>query len=94
LPWLVSQLRLTGHQGNAQFLRNNYEQFNFADFDVVFAYLSPAAMPALWEKAKAEMRPGSMLVSYEFPIVGVTEHLAINPDNNPMNHRKLYVWHL
>jgi hypothetical protein len=34
----------------------------------VFAYLSPAAMPALWRKAQREMRPGSLLVSYEFEI--------------------------
>ena len=94
LPWLVSRLRLGATTGNAQFLRNNYEQFNFADFDVVFAYLSPAAMPALWTKAKSEMRPGSMLVSYEFPIVGETEHLSIYPDNSLMNHQKLYVWYL
>lgn len=94
LPWLVSQLRLGASTGNAQFLRNNYEQFNFADFDVVFAYLSPAAMPALWAKAKSEMRSGSILVSYEFPIVGEIEHLSIYPDNSLMNHRKLYVWYL
>lgn len=94
LPWLVSQLRLTGQAGNAQFLRNNYEQFNFADFDVVFAYLSPAAMPALWVKARADMRPGTLLVSYEFPIVGVPAHVTIDPGDDATDHRKLYVWHM
>ena len=94
LPWLISRLRLGPATRNAQFLRNNYEQFNFAEFDVVFAYLSPAAMPALWAKAKSEMRAGSILVSYEFPIVGETEHLSIYPHDSLMNHQKLYVWYL
>jgi SAM-dependent methyltransferase len=94
LPWLVSYLRKTAATGNVRFLRSNYETLNFADFDVVFAYLSPAAMPALWIKAKSEMRPGTMLVSYEFPIIGVEEHLSIYPENASSKARKLYIWYL
>jgi len=94
LPWLISYLRKKARSGNVRFLRGNYEALNFADFDVVFAYLSPAAMPALWLKAKSEMRPGSMLVSYEFPVIGVKEHLSIYPENATSEARKLYIWHL
>lgn len=94
LPWLVSYLRPKTGAGNVQFLRSNYETLNFADFDVVFAYLSPAAMSALWIKAKTEMRPGSLLVSYEFPIIGVEEHLSIYPENASSQARKLYIWYL
>ena len=32
-------------------------------YDVVYAYLSPAVMGRFWEKCKREMRPGSLLVS-------------------------------
>ena len=68
LPWLASWLRgkLGGSQG--RFLRGDYEALDFGHFDLVFAYLSPAAMSALWRKAAAEMRAGSALVSYEFAI--------------------------
>jgi len=68
LPWLVSRLRAAASGSRARFIRGDYEQLNFADYDVVFAYLSPAAMPALWRKAQREMRPGSFLASYEFEI--------------------------
>jgi len=98
LPWFLSfarnLLRKPGEAVNTRFIRASYETLNFAEFDVVFAYLSPAAMPALWAKARQEMRPGSMLVSYEFPVVGVGEHLSIYPDNNPEFGRKLFVWYL
>lgn len=40
-------------------------------FDLVYIFLSPEPMPALWEKAKAEMRPGSLLVSNSFAIPDV-----------------------
>jgi SAM-dependent methyltransferase len=68
LPWLVSRLRAALSGSRARFLRGDYERLDFADYDLVFAYLSPAAMPALWRKAQREMRPGSLLASYEFEI--------------------------
>ena len=72
LPWLYSWLRarLAGGGGGtpARFRLGDYERLDFADYDLVFAYLSPAAMTGLWRKAASEMRPGSMLASYEFAI--------------------------
>lgn len=67
LPWLVSRLRPRAGD-NCRFLRGDYQTLDFADYDVVFAYLSPAAMPQLWSKARAEMRPGALLLSHEFPV--------------------------
>ncbi|MBJ7313851.1 class I SAM-dependent methyltransferase [Rugamonas sp. CCM 8940] len=70
LPWLLSRLRAALAGSRARFLRGDYEELDFAQFDLVFAYLSPAVMGQLWRKAAAEMRPGSLLLSYEFAIVG------------------------
>lgn len=79
LPWLVSVLRGWLARSSARFLRGDYGRIDFADYDVVFAYLSPAAMPALWRKANAEMRAGTLLLSYEFDIPGVAPHLVSTP---------------
>ncbi|GAC1436513.1 MAG: hypothetical protein NVSMB6_32690 [Burkholderiaceae bacterium] len=46
---------------------------------MVFAYLSPAAMPALWLKAQREMQPGALLLSYEFPVDGRLPDLTVLP---------------
>jgi SAM-dependent methyltransferase len=70
LPWLFSRLRRRAG-GNCRFLRGDYQALDFADYDVVFAYLSPAAMPQLWSKARAEMRPGALLLSHEFAVPDV-----------------------
>jgi len=89
LPWLASWLRALGRP-NVRFMRGDYERLDFADFDVVFAYLSPAAMAALWKKASAEMRPGSLLLSYEFVISTKSPDLTIKPaGKGPL----LYGWH-
>lgn len=81
LPWLASALRswarrLRGEKAPG-FLRGDYQRLDFGQYDVIFAYLSPAAMPALWEKARSEMRPGSMLLSYEFEIPEAPPHLSV-----------------
>jgi hypothetical protein len=91
LPWLVSLLRSRFLRSGACFSLGDYDQVNFASYDVVFAYLSPAAMPALWQKANSEMRAGTLLLSYEFDIPGVAPHLKNNPaDQGP----HLYGWYM
>ena len=80
LPWLVSALRARAQRcSNARFVRGDYELLDLGDYDVVFAYLSPAAMSALWAKASAEMRPGALLLSYEFGIGEQAPDLTIVP---------------
>ncbi|HJV76441.1 MAG TPA: class I SAM-dependent methyltransferase [Noviherbaspirillum sp.] len=91
LPWFVSRLRARLKGSRASFIRGDYSRVDFAGYDVVFAYLSPAAMQALWKKANAEMRPGSLLLSYEFDIPGVMPQLTSRPvDNGPL----LYGWYM
>jgi len=83
LPWAISWLRAVHARfrrgGRSRFIRRDYRRIDFAEHDVVFAYLSPAAMPALWEKARAEMRPGTLLLSYEFEIPGIAPDIVCHP---------------
>ena len=89
LPWLLSRWRASLAGSPARFVRGDYERLNFADYDVVFAYLSPAAMPALWRKAHTELRPGSLLLSYEFAIPSHPPSRTIaTTDGGPA----LYLW--
>lgn len=90
LPWLASRLRAWRAGSRARFIRGDYERLDFAQFDVVFAYLSPAAMDALWRKAEAQMRPGAMLLSYEFGIPArAPEHTVLPVEGGP----PLYIWY-
>jgi hypothetical protein len=90
LPWLASRLRAWAARSPARFLRGDYERLDFGRYDVVFAYLSPAAMPALWRKAEAEMRPGSVLFSYEFAIPGREPDLRLAIADSG---KILHIWH-
>lgn len=89
LPWLASWLRAALVRSRARFIHGDYTQLDFAQYDVVFAYLSPAAMLALWEKSRAEMQPGAMLLSYEFSIPGITADVMVTPQSEGAT---LYAW--
>jgi hypothetical protein len=89
LPWFVSRLRAQLSGSRARFLRGDYEAVNFGHYDVVFAYLSPAAMAGLWRKAEHEMRPGSILLSYEFDIPGRMPDRRIVTTNSK---KILFLW--
>jgi SAM-dependent methyltransferase len=90
LPWLASRVRAWFSASRARFVRGDYETIDFGRYDLVFAYLSPAAMDALWRKASAEMRPGSLLVSYEFAIAAREPDRIVLPTPG---RTRLNIWH-
>lgn len=67
-PWLISRLRAWFKRSRVIFMRRDYTAIDLADFEVVFAFLSPAAMPALWQQAQAQMRSGSLFISLSFGV--------------------------
>jgi hypothetical protein len=71
VPFLLCRLRalLIGH--NCRVSWDDFRNLDLGRYEVIYAYLSPAAMGGLWQKAVREMRPGSLLVSNSFAIPGV-----------------------
>lgn len=57
-------------QRNCQIRYENLWRTDLAAFDVVYCFLSPAPMPALWAKACAQMPAGSLLISNTFEVPG------------------------
>jgi SAM-dependent methyltransferase len=91
LPCWVAKFINTASGSRGRILHGDYQALDFADYDVVFAYLSPAAMPDLWGKARAEMRPGTLLLSYEFAIPGVESQIT---NSSPHDSRILRGWRM
>ena len=91
LPWIISFIRAKFRRSTAIFSLGDYNTLNFANYDVIFAYLSPAAMVSLWEKASQEMRPGSLLISLEFEIPNAIPTMHI-PGNK--KSPDIYVWQI
>lgn len=74
--WLVAWLRCLPRR-NAQIRLGSLWRTDLAGFDVAYAFLSPVPMPALWAKARREMRPGSRFISHSFDVPGETPHRVV-----------------
>lgn len=91
LPWIISYIRGKLRRSHAHFIFGNYNNLDFSKYDVIVAYLSPAAMPQLWEKACREMVEGSEIISHEFIIPGVDIHKTLA---SGINNADTYVYQI
>jgi hypothetical protein len=82
LPWLVACLNARG-LANLAIRRGDLWRQPLGAHDFVYAFLSPRAMPRLWQKARAEMRPGTLLVSSSFPVPAIVPEQVVEvPDRH------------
>ena len=70
MVWLVSVL-LSKIERRGQILRQDIWAADVSSEDLVYVFLSTEPMPALYQKARREMKAGSLLVSNSFPVPGV-----------------------
>lgn len=89
LVWLLSWIRALRHP-NIRLRWGSLWREDLSAFDIAHAFLSPAPMAALWEKAAKEMRENSLLLSHSFEVPAVEPAKAIPlPDHKD---RYLYVY--
>lgn len=72
ITWLLAWLRCRRHPG-VEIRLGSLWQVPLVEFDVAYAFLSPAPMPRLWGKVQAEMRPGTLFLSHTFAVPGRPE---------------------
>lgn len=90
-PWLVSWIRVTlGRRSNCHAHFGSLWNMDLAPYDVVFAYLSPVPMAALWEKVQREMRPGSTFISNTFAVAASPPDQVIEVAD--LHRSTLHVW--
>lgn len=91
-PWFISRVRARLTGSRAIFMRNDYGRLDLARFDVVFAFLSPAAMPGLWQQAQTQMRSGTLFISLAFPVAGRPPDRRVAHDAG--GRHTLYAWRM
>lgn len=91
-PWFISRARAWLKRSRVQFMRRDYAALDLGDYDVVFAFLSPAAMPGLWQQAQDQMRSGSLFVSLSFAVNGRPPDQVVNLAEGARH--TLYAWRM
>lgn len=87
LNWLASRLRLNGR---ATVRLGSLWSESLTDYDIVYAYLSPAPMAELWRKVEREMRPGSLFISNTFAVPGIEADETI--ELHDLSQARLLIW--
>lgn len=78
LPWLWARIRIAVYRlPNLHFRYGNFWRLNLAEFDVIYAFLSPVPMPNLYLKARAQMHDDALLISNSFTIPDITPELTV-----------------
>jgi hypothetical protein len=90
LPWLAARLRAAWWPERFRVVLGSLWRRDFGGYDVVYAFLSPVPMARLWRKARAEMRPGSLLVSNRFAVPGRPPAVTLDTGDG----RCLYAWRM
>ena len=91
LTWLLGRLLAVGRP-NLAWRWDDLWQARSGDYDVIYAFLSPAPMAKLWEKLRGEMRPGSLFISNSFPVPGLSPSRIIEVAGAPA--RPLYCYEI
>jgi SAM-dependent methyltransferase len=92
VPFLLCWLRSLLIGRNCRVRWEDYRNLDLGRYDVVYAYLSPAAMAGLWEKASREMRPGTLFVSNSFEVPGVRAQMVLTTGAG--GGSRLLVWRM
>ena len=92
LTWLAGLLvsRWRG-MGRVDWRFGSFWDIGLGGFDLVYAFLSPEPMEALWLKVQAEMDPGSLFVSNSFVVPGVVPSEVIEVDDRRGTRLYCYV---
>lgn len=88
-PWLLSRLRLGPR---AHIALGDFWHADLSRYDVVYAFLSPEPMARLWDKAKREMRPGSLFISNSFEVPGIAPDASI--ELHDLHRGRLMLWQM
>jgi hypothetical protein len=92
LNWLLAKIRLFGR---ANIRLGSLWNADLSTYDIVYAYLSPAPMARLWEKARNEMKPGSLLISNTFSIPGFDANEVVEISKpGDLSHARLLIWRM
>ncbi|OLP58281.1 hypothetical protein BJF93_06615 [Xaviernesmea oryzae] len=91
LVFALSRLRVwLARRANARIVYRSLWDEDLSAYDLVYCFLSPVPMPRLYEKARREMRPGTLLVSNSFIVPDVTPERVVAVEDGRRTQLHIY----
>ncbi len=70
VAWTMIKIMI-GQQSKVDVKWQDYNKAKFNDATIIFLYSIRGFIPKLQEKLKKELRPGTKIISYKFPLSGL-----------------------
>lgn len=90
LPWAWARFSCR-RLPNVEIRYGDFWSQPLGDYGLVYAFLSPDPMPRLWNKARVEMNPGTLLVSNSFAVPNAEPTKAIDVADG--RHTRLHCYY-
>ena len=91
LPFALAWLRrLLTSTRNLELKYGDFWKEDLSTYDVAYAFLSPEPMPRLFEKAKADMKAETQLISNSFVVPDHPANEIVSVDDS--RETKLHIW--
>ncbi|WP_282609048.1 class I SAM-dependent methyltransferase [Pelagibius sp. Alg239-R121] len=91
LPFAIARLRVAlSGLSNLSIRYGDLWKQDLADYDLVYCFLSPEPMPRIYEKARAEMQTGSLLISNSFAVPEVLPEATLEVEDRRETRLLLY----
>ncbi|TCL96789.1 hypothetical protein C8J38_1011153 [Rhizobium sp. PP-WC-2G-219] len=88
---VASKLRIAlSRLPNARIVYRSLWEAELGTYDVVYCFLSPVPMARLFEKARREMRPGTLFVSNSFTVPGRAADRILDVDDGRRTQLHIY----
>jgi SAM-dependent methyltransferase len=93
IPFAISRLRLKlSGLKNVELRYGSFWNEELSHYNVLYAFLSPVPMQRLYDKARHEMKRGSLFISNSFTVPGAEAERVL--EVNDRRRTKLYYWRL
>ena len=89
LPFFIGQMQNAIMRSGIELKKKNMTNVNLQNADVIYCYLNTRSMKKLEPKFNKECRPGTRIVSYQFPLPNMTSEKILTWENKP---DKVYIY--
>jgi len=92
--YLKSQIIAFLVKSKAKIFYKNFNQVSLEKYDVVFCYLLERCMSRLRKKFDQELKPGTTVISFAFPIKDWRESKIIYTNEHNKNLNRIFIYHI
>ena len=92
--WQKARFNIAVSRSKTKLVFKNLFNVDLAPADIIYCFLVPTLMPRLAEKLKKELKSGTKVISYAYPLPNWTPLKTVSPLPNSDKSSKIYIYEI